>query len=175
MEFIENHFNSVNLKDPAFLDQLHKDVKDILKKHRRQEPREKHPQAMILVATKVEAKAVAAGLGPTATFIIADNQMERNLSAFTKKEKTIAVVCGMLREGYDNSSVTLVVFLRKCKSSVLFEQFCGRRIRMHRLLTGKNPDKTVATVMSYTYFGQRKMWEARERRAEMDPEDEDDE
>ncbi|OXA49483.1 putative ATP-dependent helicase IRC3 [Folsomia candida] len=168
-EFSEKPAVSEVLNDPKFLEQLGKDIAEILGKHEGQERREKSPQAMILVGDTYQAKDVANGLGECATYIIADKNRDKNLKDFTKGVKKIAVVCGMCREGYDNSNVTLVVFLRKCQSSVLFEQFCGRCIRMHRGLIGKNPDKTVATVLSYKHFEQSKMWAAREKRAEEDP------
>jgi len=128
------------------------------------------------------------GLGNEATYIIAEgreDERRKKLKSFTKGEKKIGVVCGMLLEGYDNSNVTVCVILRKCQSSVLFEQFVGRCIRMRRdlpgaLRTGRMNDRATATVLSYDHFCQRSMWIKRENNviADADPtssSDEDDE
>lgn len=159
---------------------------------------QKHqPQAMILVRTKIEAKEVAAQLGDEATFVVSEKSSKQNTEDFSEgiKEllfyqifhffkflyilftgrKRIAVVCGMLKEGYDNSNVTLAVILRNCQSRVLFEQFVGRCMRMRRTLTGKQVDKTTGIVLSYQHFKQRKMWEKRLEMASHSPVEDDDE
>jgi superfamily II DNA or RNA helicase len=137
------------------------------------EPRLVFPQAIIVVRTKKDAVKVAESLGPNATYIISGKDGKKNILKFTQGEKQIAVVCGMLREGYDNPNVTLCVILMHCQSRVFFEQFCGRCMRMNRTLTGKHPDKTKGTVLSYPQYQQEKMWEAREYIANEDPEEED--
>jgi len=164
------------LGSPEFLEQLGNDIEEILNKHNSQERRNPKHQAMVLVNTIAEAKMIAEGLGPAATVIVSDKDSKTTLTKFTKGEDNtkIAVVCGMLREGYDNSNVSLVVFLRKCKSRVLFEQFCGRCVRMNRELTGKDPDKAVGTILSYQHFRQSEMWAIRLKNADKDPEEEDD-
>jgi type I site-specific restriction endonuclease len=159
---------------PEFLTQLREDIDTQLAKHRAQEPRgDRLPQAMILVNSVKECKKLAQGLGSDATYIVADKESIKNLENFTKGDKRIGIVCGMLREGYDNSNVTLVVILRKCRSRVLFEQISGRCMRIRRDLTGKAVDKAVGTVMSYDHFEQGVMWDARLKMAEEDPIDDD--
>ncbi|XP_035715543.1 uncharacterized protein LOC118438857 isoform X1 [Folsomia candida] len=155
-----------------FFEALRADIEEALARHVGQERRlvkEDAPQAMILVTTQEEAIDTAEGLGPDATYVISTREGDENLKLFDEHKKKIVVVCGMLREGYDNARVTLVVFLRNCKSRVLFEQFCGRCIRMNRTLANalrseKGTDKAIGTVLTYNCYPHLKvLWEERER------------
>lgn len=175
MDFIEKVAVSEDLEDLEFFIQLRKDIDEILANHFAQENRAPIHQAMILVRTKLEAALVAQNLGDDATFVISDKNADRCLQEFTAGRKKIVVVCGKLKEGYDNPKVSLVVILRKCGSRVLFEQFCGRCMRVNRSLTGKRIDKTVGIVLSYKHFNQQEMWDQRLKIPENHPVDEDEE
>ncbi|OXA48833.1 Type I restriction enzyme EcoKI R protein [Folsomia candida] len=169
-------------KHPEFFQDLRKDIDEALLRHVGQERRlvgEHAPQAMILVTTKREAEDTAEALGEDATFIVSTKEGDANLKLFHSNQKKIAVVFGMLREGYDNACVTLVVFLRNVKSRVLFEQFCGRCIRMNRKLQISlrsviGADQATGTVLTYNCYPHLKeLWNEREKPvADDDPIDE---
>lgn len=148
---------------------LRGDIRTLLILHKAAEPRLENPQALVVVRKKAEAIDIAKKLGDDATFVISGREGKKNLDDFTKGRKKIAVVCNMLREGYDNPNITLCVILLNCQSRVFFQQFCGRCMRINRELTGARPDRTVGTVLSYAKFDQKKMWNDREYLANVDP------
>ncbi|OXA47210.1 uncharacterized protein LOC110855792 isoform X3 [Folsomia candida] len=182
-DFTFNPMKHKPFDDPDFFGDLRNDIDEALGRHVAQENRnvgEHSPQAMILVTTMKQAEETAEALGRDATFVISAAEGDANLKQFNKGDKKIAVVCGMLREGYDNSRVTLVVFIRNCGSRVLFEQFCGRCIRMNRNLANvtrseMGKDKTIGTILSYQcYPGIKKFWEERDKPiADVEPDYED--
>lgn len=107
-------------------------------------------------------------MGEDATYIISGKVGAKNLKEFTSQQKKVGVVCGLLLEGYDNANVTLAVILRKCQSRVLFEQFVGRCVRMHRESAGR--DKSKGVILTYDYYNQQPLWDVRDKVAVVDPE-----
>lgn len=167
------------------LDDLSFNLYWIFADHRRKEGRFVQ-QAMILVRKITEATTVAKALNekigdPTFAIAILGSECSPKqkpgetapstpLSKFTAGEYRVAVTCGVALEGYDNDKISLCVILRKIVSGrILFTQFVGRCKRMKKKLEGNVLDRTVATVFSYTEYGQKKMWDEIHRLGDSDP------
>lgn len=148
-----------------FMQEVRRDIQDILDESKRVEPRLENPQAMVLVANNEMAAFVEICLGKDKAIAItsADKEFKRKMQDFTDGKKQIAVVCKMMTEGYDNPRVVLCVILRAVQRRGFFDQFTGRCSRIHRLLTGKEPDRSTGIILTYQHYNQRRMWEAMEQ------------
>ncbi len=94
------------------------------------------------------------------------------LKAFTDGKHRVAVTCKVGLEGYNNTNVTLCVFMRKIVTGkIMFSQFVGRCIRIKRGLPEINgkvvTDRTIGRVISYKKFDLEKQLQVYEEMDEV--------
>lgn len=154
------------LTSPKRLRQIAVQIKGELDRHDREFRSVQH-KAICFVYTKAEAQFVASMLNSTvgAVDFTSDKKTERNLRKFEEPggEYRILVTCGKCNEGYDNSDVSVCVFLRIVRSSNMFNQFVGRCTRLSMPIEINNngnimTDPVVASIRSVRCFEIGKMW-----------------
>lgn len=153
--------------EPQYLIQVNSDIEHYLNMNNLQHPipSGRHHQAMVLVRGQNEAVEVARYLN-NATYCTSTAEGAANKIAFDQGANRILVICGSLREGYDNPHVSVCVILRRVRSHLLFAQFIGRCSRISH-----NGDQAYGFVISYPVFEQQEMWDSYDRIAIDDPED----
>ncbi|CAL8128964.1 unnamed protein product [Orchesella dallaii] len=163
------------------IENLANDIEELLNDNARREPRITKHQAIVLVPRQDEADRIATELNDamnSSTFAVSivsntkKEDKEKRIKDFGDGRYQVAVNCMLLNEGYDNNSVSVCVILRNVGSRILFEQFIGRAMRMKKFGEGEQPDQSVATILSYKEFKQRKLWTERNKLAKKDPVDE---
>jgi len=152
--------------DDTFCRSLLTIIDDQLGKHNFQENEIRH-QAMVLVDRRIVATNLSNSLcrlsgaqseaNTFAKAVIGDTNGETFTTEFVEGKFKVAIVCGKLMEGFDNSNVSLCIILCKVKSLLTFNQFIGRCQRMSELTEGR-VDTVNGKIISFPQFGQRDMW-----------------